>query len=144
MYYDFTNNAASNLGMPMPAGVVRVYQTDPEGRVQYIGEDRISHTPKDEALSVQIGAAFDVVCERKQTDFQDLGGNTYEFAYEVTVRNRKDSAIAVELNEPLGGDWTMISSSHRWAKTEAWAARFTAPVAAGTEARVRYRVRVKW
>ena len=144
VFYDFKNAAASSLGMPLPAGTVRVYQTDPNGSVQYVGEDRIDHTPKDETVSVQIGSAFDVVCERRQTDFQDLGGNTYEFAYEVTVRNHKDTAVAVELNEPIGGDWTMISSTHTWTKTEAWAARFTAPVAASGEARVRYRVRVKW
>ena len=144
VYYDFTNNAASNLGMPIPAGTVRIYQTDPDGSVQYVGEDHIDHTPKDETLTVQIGSAFDVVCERKQTDFQDLGGNVYEFAYEITLRNRKDQPVTVEVNEPIGGDWTMTMASHRWTKTEAWAARFSAPVAAGAETRVRYRVRVKW
>ncbi len=144
VFHDFKNAAASSLGMPLPAGTVRVYQTDPNGSVQYVGEDRIDHTPKDETVSVQIGSAFDVVCERKQVDYQDLGGSTYEFAYELTLRNHKDTAIAVELNEPIGGDWTMVSSSHTWTKTEAWAARFTAPVAAGGETRVRYRIRVKW
>ena len=144
VYYDFTNSAAASLGMPIPAGTVRVYQTDGDGGVQYVGEDRIDHTPKDEKVTVQIGSAFDVVCERKQTDFQELGSSTYDFAYEITLRNRKDQPIAVELNEPIGGDWTMVSSSHRWTKTEAWAARFTASLAPGAETVVRYRVRVKW
>jgi hypothetical protein len=144
VFYDFRNDAASSLGLPMPAGVVRIYQTDPGGQVQYIGEDRIGHTPKDERLTVQIGSAFDVVCERQQTDFQALGGSTWELAYEVTLRNRKDTPITVEVNEPLGGDWTMLTSSHRWTKTDAWAARFAVPVAAGAEATLRYRVRVKW
>lgn len=144
VYYDFTNDAASHLGKPLPAGVVRVYQTDPNGQVQYVGEDRLGHTPKDERVSVQIGSAFDVVCERRQTDFQDLGGNLYEFAYEITLRNRKDAPVAVELNEPVGGDWTMVASTLRWTKTEAWAVRFQAPVPAGAETKVRYRVRVRW
>jgi len=144
VYYDFTNNAASSLGMPLPAGTVRVYQTDPRGSVQYVGEDRIDHTPKDETVSVQIGSAFDVVCERRQIDFQDLGGSVYEFAYEITLRNHKETPVTVELNEPIGGDWTMASSTHKWTKTEAWAARFTAPVTPGGDARLRYRVRVKW
>lgn len=144
VYYDFTNSAASSLGVPIPAGTVRVYQTDPDGGVQYVGEDRIGHTPKDETVTVQIGSAFDVVCERKQTDFQDLGGSTYELAYEITLRNRKDQPIVVELNEPIGGDWNMVASTHRWTKTEAWAARFDVPVAAGAEVRLRYRTRVKW
>lgn len=142
--YDFRNDAASALGMPMPAGVVRVYQADGSGQTQYVGEDRIGHTPKDEALSVQIGTAFDVVCERRQTDFQELGGNSYELAYAVTLRNRKDTPISVEVNEPIGGDWTITASTHRHTKTDAFAARFVAPVPAGGETTVRYRVRVKW
>ena len=93
---------------------------------------------------MQIGSAFDVVCERRQTDFQELGGSTYEFAYEVTLRNRKDAPITVEVNEPIGGDWNVVSSSHRWTKTEAFAARFSVSVAAGGETKIRYRVRVKW
>jgi hypothetical protein len=144
VYYDFRNTAASRLGVPLPAGVVRVYQTDPNGQVQYVGEDRIDHTPKDELVSVQIGSAFDVVCERRQTDFQDLGGSNYEFSYEITLRNRKDTPITVEVNEPVGGDWTMMASTLKWTKTDAWAVRFIAPVAAGSETTLRYRVRVKW
>ncbi|MEZ5420432.1 MAG: hypothetical protein R2708_24250 [Vicinamibacterales bacterium] len=144
VFYDFRNDAASNLGRPMPAGVVRVYQTDPGGQVQYVGEDRIDHTPKDERLTVQIGTAFDVVCERRQTDFQNLGGSTYELAYEITLRNRKDVPVSVEVNEPIGGDWAITTSTHRWTKTEAWAAQFVVPVAAGGTSTLRYRVRVKW
>lgn len=144
VFYDFRNNAASGLGMPMPAGTVRIYQTDPNGQVQYVGEDHIDHTPKDEHLSLQIGTAFDVVAERRQTDFQERGTTTYELAYEVTLRNRKQTPVTVEVNEPLGGTWTILSSSHRWTKTDAFAARFSVPVAAGAEATVRYRVRVTW
>ena len=144
VFYDFRNDAASNLGMPMPAGTVRIYQTDPNGQVQYVGEDRIDHTPKDERLSLQIGTAFDVVAERRQTDFQERGAATYELAYEVTLRNRKETPITVEVNEPLGGTWTILSSSHRWTKTDAFAARFQVPVAAGAETTMRYRVRVTW
>lgn len=144
VYYDFTNDLASGLGRPLPSGVVRVYQTDAAGQVQYAGEDRIGHTPKDERVTVQIGTAFDVVAERKQTDFQSLGGSTYELAYEVTLRNRKDTPVTVEVNEPIGGDWTITASTHTWTKTEAWAARFALPVAAGGTTTLRYRVRVKW
>ncbi len=144
VFYDFKNDAASSLGMPMPAGVVRIYQTDPNGQVQYVGEDRIGHTPKDETLAVQIGSAFDVVCERRQTDFQDLGNSTYELAYEVTLRNRKDTS---DHGGRQRADWRRLddqTSSHRWTKTEAFAARFAVPVAAGAETKVRYRVRVTW
>jgi hypothetical protein len=143
-YYKLRNDERSSLGMPMPAGVVRVYQADSRGGVHFAGEDRINHTPKDEELSLHVGNAFDIVCERKQTDFQRTGDGTYEVAFEVTLRNHKDVPISVEVNEPIGGSWRMISSSHKWEKTAAWAARFSVPVAANGTAVVTYRVRVRW
>ena len=75
--------------MPMPAGVLRVYQQDSKGGVQFVGEDRIMHTPKDETLNVKIGNAFDVICERNQIDFQKIATNVYEIEYEITLRNHK-------------------------------------------------------
>ncbi len=143
VYYTFKNDEASGLGMPLPAGTVRVYQADSKGGVQFIGEDRIDHTPKDETLTLQVGSAFDVVCERKQTDFRNLGGYTYEMAFEITLRNHKAVPITVEVNEPIGGDWEMLSSTHKWTKTEAWAAQFDVPVAANGEAVLKYRVRMR-
>ena len=97
------------LGMPMPAGVLRVYQQDSKGGMQFVGEDRIMHTPKDETLNVKIGNAFDVICERNQTDFTKIATNVYEFEYEITLRNHKATAINVEVNEPVGGTWRMIT-----------------------------------
>src|SRR6476469_7415021 len=108
VYYQFKNDEKSGLGMPMPSGTVRVYQSDSKGGVQFVGEDRIDHTPKDEALNLKIGNAFDVVCERKQTDFQRIGGNVYDVEYEITLRNHKATAIAVEVNEPIGGTWRVL------------------------------------
>ena len=70
MYYQLKNEEKAGLGLPMPAGTVRVYQADSRGGLQFVGEDRIDHTPKDETINLKIGNAFDVVCERKQTDFQ--------------------------------------------------------------------------
>ena len=89
VFYQFKNEEKAGLGMPMPAGVLRVYQQDSKGGVQFVGEDRIMHTPKDETLNVKIGNAFDVVCERKQIDFQKIATNVYEFEYEITLRNHK-------------------------------------------------------
>jgi hypothetical protein len=144
VYYQFRNEEKSGLGLPMPAGVLRVYQADSKGGVQFVGEDRIMHTPKDETLNVKIGNAFDVVCERKQTDFTKISTNVYEFEYEITLRNHKASAISVEVNEPVGGTWRMINSSHEWTKTSAWAAQFKVPVAADGTAVLKYRVRVTY
>jgi hypothetical protein len=140
----FKNSQANALGLPLPAGTVRVYQGDSKGRVQFIGEDRIDHTPKDETLDLLIGNAFDVVAERKQTDFQSLGPHTYEMAFEVALRNHKAEPITVIVNEPIGGDWRILESTFKWDKTAAFAARFTVPVAANGESILKYRVRVRW
>ncbi len=119
VFYQFKNEEKTGLGMPMPSGTVRVYQADSKGGVQFVGEDRIDHTPKDEAINLKIGNAFDVVCERKQTDFQKIAGNTYEVEYEITLRNHKatprhrrgertdwrhvaDAAVVARVEEDLG------------------------------------------
>ena len=144
VFYQLRNDEKSSLGMPMPAGTVRVYQADSHGGVQFVGEDRIDHTPKDELVNLKIGNAFDVVCERKQTDFQQISTNVYEFEYEITIRNHKANAITVEVNEPIGGTWRMLRSSHDWTKTEAWAAQFIVPVAVDGTSVLRYRTRVTY
>ena len=144
VYYQFKNEAKSGLGIPMPAGVLRVYQQDSKGGVQFVGEDRIMHTPKDETLNIKIGNAFDVVCERKQIDFQKIAPNVYEFEYEITLRNHKATAVSVEVNEPIGGTWRMLRSSHEWNRTSAWAAQFKVPVASDGTAVLKYRVRVTY
>ena len=144
VYYQFKNEERAGLGLPMPAGTVRVYQADSSGGVQFVGEDRITHTPKDETLNLKIGNAFDVVCERNQIDFEKIAGSTYELEYEITLRNHKAAPITVEVNEPLGGTWRMLSSSHPWTKTAAWASQFTVPVAANGAAVLKYRVRVTY
>jgi hypothetical protein len=144
VYYQFKNEQRGGLGVPMPAGVIRVYQADSRGGVQFVGEDRIGHTPKDEILNLKIGNAFDVVSERKQVDFQRISTNTHEVEFEITLRNHKTTPIAVEVNEPVSGTWRMVRSSHEWTKTEAWAAQFTVPVATDGTATLRYRVRVTY
>jgi hypothetical protein len=112
--------------------------------VQFVGEDRITHTPKDETINIKIGHAFDVVCERKQVDFRKIADSVYELEYEVTLRNHKAAAVSVEVNEPLGGTWRMLRASHGWTKTDAWAAQFMVPVAADGAAVLKYRVRVTY
>jgi hypothetical protein len=144
VHIKFKNAEANALGMPLPAGTIRVYQGDSKGRVQFIGEDRIDHTPKDETLDLHIGNAFDVVEERKQTDYQQLSPRLVEMAYEITLRNHKPDAITVEVNEPIGGDWTMVDSNFKYEKTAAFAVRFNVPVEANGESVLKYRVRVKW
>jgi hypothetical protein len=142
--YQFKNERKSGLGIPLPAGVVRVYQADSKGGVQFAGEDRIVHTPKDETLNIKIGNAFDVVSERKQTDFQKIAHNVYEMEYEISLRNHKATPIRVEVNEPIGGTWRILSSSYGFTKTAAFAAQFVVPVEAEGKAMLKYRVRVTY
>ena len=144
VFYKFKNEEKSGLGMPMPAGNVRVYQKDSKGNILFVGEDRIDHTPKDEMLNIHIGNAFDVVSERKQTDYKRVDTHTWEMEFEITLRNHKDSAITVEVNEPIGGDWEMINSSYKYTKTAAWAAQFNVPVASNGASVLKYRIRAHW
>jgi hypothetical protein len=144
VFYQFKNEAKSGLGMPMPSGTVRVYQADSKGGIQFVGEDRIDHTPKDEMLKLKIGNAFDVVAERKQVDFQKIASNVYEVEFEIVLRNHKPTPITVEVNEPIGGTWRIVRSTHDATKTDAWAAQFNVPVGMDGTATLNYRVRVTY
>jgi hypothetical protein len=144
VFVGFRNAKENNLGMPLPAGVVRVYKADTTGAQQFVGEDRIDHTPKDENVRIKLGDAFDVIAERKQTDYKNIARRVFEYAYEIRLRNHKEEAINVIVNEPIGGDWEIINSTFPAEKTAAFAARFTVPVAKDGEAVLSYRVRVKF
>jgi hypothetical protein len=140
---ELANGADNHLGMALPGGIVRLYQRDRRGTAQFVGEDRIEHTPKDELVKVTMGNAFDVVAERRQTDYKKLADNLFEDGFEVTLRNHKDSAITVEVREQLGGDWEMVSNSHPYEKSSAFGITFAVPVPANGEVKLTYRVRVR-
>ncbi len=144
VFYKFKNEEKAGLGMPLPSGTIRVYQADSRGGSLFVGEDHIDHTPKDEEISLHIGNAFDIVAERKQTDYKKLSDRLYEFEYEITLRNHKDGPITVEVNEPIGGDWEMVSSSYKFTKTAAFAAQFQVPVDKDGTSVLKYRVRVRY
>src|SRR6266851_2182086 len=144
VYYKFKNEEKNGLGIPLPAGNVRVYQKDSKGGILFAGEDRIGHTPKDEELNIHIGNAFDVVAEHKQTDYKRIDTHTWEMEFEITLRNHKDAPITVQVNEPIGGDWEMLSSTHKYTKTAAFAAQFNVPVAKDGTSVLRYRIRARW
>jgi hypothetical protein len=144
VFYKFKNEEKSGLGMPLPAGNVRVYQKDSKGGVLFVGEDHIDHTPKDETVTVHIGNAFDVIAERKQTDYKKIDVHTWEMEFEITLRNHKDAPITVEVNEPIGGDWEMLNSTYKFTKTAAWAAQFKVPVDKNGTSVLKYRIRAHW
>ena len=144
VFYKFKNEEKTGLGMPLPAGNLRVYQKDSKGGVLFIGEDHIDHTPKDETITVHIGNAFDVVAERKQIDYKRIDNHVWEMEFEITLRNHKDTPITVEVNEPIGGDWDMLSSTYKYTKSAAWAAQFRVPVEKNGTSVLKYRIRAKW
>jgi hypothetical protein len=143
VFYKFKNEDKAGLGMPLPAGTMRVYQEDSRGGSLFAGEDHIDHTPKDEEVSLHIGNAFDIVAERKQTDYKALSSRLYEFEYEITLRNHKARGVTVEVNEPIGGDWEMVNATYKYTKTAAFAAQFEVPVEKDGTSVLKYRVRVR-
>ena len=144
VYLKFKNAEENRLGMPLPAGVIRLYKADSKGKLQFIGEDRIQHTPKNEEITLKIGDAFDVVAERKQMDYQNIGTRAVETEWEVVLRNHKDEDIVVSVIEPVWGEWTVMSSTHKHEKLDSQNIKFVIPVTKDGEAVLKYRVRVSF
>ena len=144
VFLELENTKKNNLGMPLPKGTIRVYKEDKDGSLQFVGEDRIDHTPKDEKFKIKIGEAFDVVAEKIQTEYKHLGYNLYEVAFEVSLRNHKKEDIKVLVEEPIPGDWEMLSNTHPYEKLSAHLIRFNVPVEKDKEVKVKYRIRFKY
>lgn len=140
----FKNRAEAGLGMPLPAGTVRIYKPEGKGNLVMVGEDRIKHTPKDERVELQLGSAFDIVGERSQISYQQLGERAREEKYRIVLRNHKDTNITVEVVEHLSGDWTIRESTLPFTKKDANTALCNVPVAKDGEATVEYTVVYKW
>jgi len=141
---ELQNKKESNLGFPLPKGVVRVFKQDAEGSLQFVGEDSVDHTPKDEKIRIKMGNAFDVVGSRKQADWKKLAADTYEATFEIAVRNLKKEDVVVKVVEPIPGAWTMLSSSHEYKKTEAHMAEFTLTVPKDKEVKLAYNVKMRF
>jgi hypothetical protein len=149
VFVEFDNKTETHMGMPLPKGIVRVYKRDSEGRAQFVGEDSIDHTPKNELVRLKLGDAFDITARRKQTDYKSLGRqaqwrNVYEMAFEMEFKNAKKEPVIVSALEPVYGDWEMIQNSHPYTKEAAGTARFKVEVPAEGSATLTYRVRVRW
>jgi hypothetical protein len=144
VFVEIQNRKENHLGVPLPKGAVRVYKHDSEGSLQFVGEDSIDHTPKDEKVRIRLGDAFDVVGSRKQTDWKKIAYDTYEAAFEISLRNHKKEDVTVKVVEPIPGDWKMLSNSHEFTKSEAFTAEFLVPVQKDGETKVTYRVRMRY
>jgi len=140
----FKNSEENNLGMPLPKGIIRMYKKDSKGSLQFIGEDRIDHTPRNEEVRLKVGEAFDVVAERRQTRYKKLADNLYETSWELIVRNRKkDESVVVSFNEPVWGDWEVIASTHPYEQTDAFTLRFDVPAKPDEEVVVKFSLRIR-
>ena len=140
---EFKNSRTSGLGIPLPAGKVRIYKKDTDGSQEFVGEDLIDHTPRNEKVDLTVGKAFDVVAERKQTDFRRISNRVSETQYEVEVRNRKDEAITVRVVEHPRGDWEIIEKSHDFEKKDAFTVEFPLRLPADGTVKLIYRVRIR-
>ena len=149
VFVQFENREAAGLGIPMPKGVVRVYKKDGAGNAQFVGEDAVDHTPKNEKVRLKLGEAFDVTADKKQTDFKrrDIGKPwTYsvETAYEIELKNAKKEPQTVVVREPVPGDWSMLQESHKHAKVAAGTAEWKITVPPEGNAKLSYRVLVRY
>ena len=141
---ELENREANGLGMPLPKGVVRVYKEDTDGGRQFVGEDEIDHTPRDERVRVKLGEAFDVVADRRQMDWQERGRCGSESSFEIEIRNHKDTDVEVEVIEPAMGEWEILRSSHPYVRKDATSFEFTPKVPAHGTTTVTYTARVRW
>jgi hypothetical protein len=151
VFVEFQNQEAHKLGLPLPKGVVRVYKRDSAGRAQFVGEDRIDHTPKNEKVRLKLGEAFDVTADKRQTDFKRLPKEeedkyeyVFESAYELTLKNAKNEPVTVTVREPVPGDWKMLEETHRHKKAAAGTAEWRMVIPAEGRETLRYRVRVRY
>ena len=137
----FMNSEANGLGIPLPAGILRVYKKDSSGALQFIGEDRINHTPKDEEIEVFLGKAFDIVGERVVMDQRQINDRTWEYDVQVTIRNHKDQAIEVLFWDNVWGDWQVKRSSLPYRQKDASTVEFNIPVTSNGETVLTYTIR---
>jgi hypothetical protein len=149
VFVEFDNKEAAKLGMPLPKGIMRVYKKDTQGNAQFVGEDSIDHTPKNETVRLKLGEAFDVTADKKQTDFKALprpakGNSAFESAYEIVIKNAKKEKVTVLVQEPINGDWTILSENHPHQKANSRLAQWKIEVPAEGSSTLTYRTRVKY
>ena len=149
VFVEFNNEEASNLGIPLPKGVVRVYKNDKSGNTQFIGEDHIDHTPKNEEIRLKLGDAFDITADKKQTSFKRaraLGKYNYAYSarFEIELKNAKDEEVEVVVHEPIPGDWKMKKQSHTHKKVASGTAEWKVKVPAEGKTILTYEVLIRY
>jgi hypothetical protein len=137
-------NRGGDLGVPLPAGIVRIYKLDSHGLSQFAGADSIDHTPRNETVRLNLGNSFDVTARKEQTDFRIENSCTDESAYEIVLSNAKSQPQNVLVVEPIPGDWRIVQESQPHTKSSASTANWIVPVPADGKTMLTYRARVRW
>jgi hypothetical protein len=147
VFVTFRNDEKSGLGIPLPKGKVRVYKKDDDGKEQFIGEDEIDHTPKDEEVKLYLGNAFDIVGERKQSNFRTVvSGHIIEESFEIKLRNHKTEPVEVQVYEHpwRWSEWDIVKQSSEWTKVDQTTIRFAVKLMKDQEKTVTYTIRYVW
>lgn len=145
---EISNSETNGLGVPLPKGRMRLYRTDDrDGRREFTGENNVEHLPKNELLKLDMGFAFDLVGERKQTDFNvDTTGKRLTESFEIKLRNRKETPVEIRVIEPLyrAANWRITGKSMDYTKIDSHTIEFRVPVPSDGEAIVTYTVHYTW
>jgi hypothetical protein len=139
---ELANRKDDNLGISLPKGKMRAYKQDKDGAMEFIGEDLIGHTSRDEKVVLYIGDAFDIVGERKQLSFKRVDKNTIIEEFEIKVRNHKKEEVTVKVLEKLyrASEWRIFDNNEGWTQIDSRTVVFPLRVAADKERTVRYKV----
>uniref|UniRef100_A0A832MIQ9 DUF4139 domain-containing protein n=1 Tax=Eiseniibacteriota bacterium TaxID=2212470 RepID=A0A832MIQ9_UNCEI len=138
------NDRAAGLGVPVPAGRVRIYEADASGALQFTGEARVGHVAEGETLTLEVGSVFDLVAERRELSNRRIADREREVSVEVRLRNRKKGAVVIVLEEPVSGDTEVLRASHPLARKDAHTLRAEVAVPAGGETVVTYTARIRF
>ena len=141
---EVVNSKVAGLGVPLPGGRVRFYEADPSGALQFTGEATLRHTAEDEKMTLEVGSAFDLVAERRETYNKRISDREREYGVEIKLRNRKPANVEIVVEEGIGGDFEITQKSHAFTRKDANTIEFQIPVAAGKEAVLTYVVRSRW
>ncbi|MBN1894451.1 DUF4139 domain-containing protein [bacterium] len=144
VHLEFKNSKSEGLGLPLPKGKIRVYKKDDDGSQEFVGEDRIDHTPADEKMRILLGNAFDLTGERVQQSAKPVGKRSREEEWKITLRNHKKEAVEITVQERFQGDWSITQKSHDFRKKDARTAEFTLPLAPSGEVVLNYTVLLQW
>jgi hypothetical protein len=143
VYVSF-ENSGGELGIPLPAGLVRIYQDDSRGLSQFLGSDSIDHTPRNDTVRLHLGNSFDLVARKRQSDFHLATNCQSQSSYEIDFTNGKDVAQNVEVVEPIPGDWMITAESQPHVKSSASTATWMVRVPADGKTSLTYTANVAW